>query len=133
MEAKLGSKLVAALVLMAALNFQSCKDDDSTPELVGTWKWVDGDNYQSNFDAEVEFEKDNDFTYDVRYEYNYYGYTNSVDTTLTGEWEYQNDKNEIELDIDNDPDDAVWEIEKLDDDELDIEDEEGYTYEFERQ
>ena len=130
MEAKLGTKLVAALVLMAALNFQSCKDDDddSSPDLVGDWELQSSDTYTSSYDVELEFESDNDFTIDVSYDN--YGYNYSY--SRTGEWDYDKDDEEIEMDYDN-YSDETWEVDKLDDDELDVTDESNDEHEFERQ
>ncbi len=133
MEAKLGTKLVAALVLMAALNFQSCKNYDDGPftlvppkkRLVGKWELESsGSNFSNDTQIDVEFEDDNDFQFNQIDSYgNQYNYS--------GEWEFEDNKETIKLDLDN-ASSTEWEIEKLTKQDLKVETEYGYKLEFEK-
>ena len=89
--------------------------------------------------ALVLFEKDEDFkfkqSYDRSVTYSFgYGYTNTYNSTVNdsykGEWEWENNKEELEIEYDNYT--QEFEILKLTNKELTLEDENGVEWEFEK-
>ena len=93
----------------------------------------------SNVSMEWEFEKDEDFkfkqSYDRSVTYSFgNGYTNTYTSTVNnsykGEWEWENNKEELEIEYDNYT--QEFEILKLTNKELTLEDENGVEWEFEK-
>ena len=143
------SKSIVLLTLAAVtiLNFQSCKKYDEGPSfsliskkgrLTGEWEVVkiDGQSYNSyngadpgtNYEMFWEFESDGDFKMTMSYSYPGYSYSDSY----KGEWEWENDKEEIEIKIDNSNYSIDFEILKLTNKELILEDNYGQEWEFEK-
>jgi hypothetical protein len=99
-------------------------------------------NYQvviSNVSMEWEFEKDEDFklkqSYDRTVTYSFgSGYTNTYTSTenysYKGEWEWEDNKEDLEIEYDNYT--QEFEILKLTNKELTLEDENGVEWEFEK-
>ena len=145
---KISSKTILAGGLLTAVSVSpSCGKYDDGPgfslaskksRLAGTWeleKWKSDGLTQdlSNLSLEIELEKDGDFKTRTTSSYtDYYGITDSYTFTTSGEWEFSSDKEEIEFDPDQGSD-FEWEIKRLTNKELWIEDEYGDEYEFEKE
>ena len=105
--------------------------------LTGTWeldklKYSDGSIADLNGSIDVEFEKDGDFSIRTTSSYtDYYGSSYSYTYTNSGDWEFSSDKEEIEFDP-NDGSDFEWEIKRLTNKELWVEDEDGNEWEWEK-
>ena len=138
---KISKKTILAGGLLTAVSVSpSCGKYDDGPgfslaskksRLTGTWELekrkIGGITQDlSNVSLEIEFEKDGDFNVRTT-SYNTYTYTTS------GDWEFSSDKEEIEFDPDNDSNDYEWEIKRLTNKELWVEDEYGDEWEFEKE
>ena len=142
---KISSKTILAGGLLTAVSVSpSCGKYDDGPgfslaskksRLTGTWeldkvKQSDGSlGNLDNLSIDVEFDKDGDFT--IRTTTTYYGSTDSYTYTTSGEWEFSSDKEEIEFDP-NDGGDYEWEINRLTNKELWVEDQYGNEWEWEK-
>ena len=136
MKFRQNKNLVAIATAVVVFNFTSCTYEDGpkislkskTGRLVGEWEVTKlaGDKVGSDVEYEMEFEKDGDFLFSLSY--SYYGYT--YDYTSKGSWEWGNDKESIELDLDGDP--YEFDIKRLTNKELWMEDEEGDEWELEK-
>jgi len=92
--------------------------------LVGEWEAVQMGNQimpQNGYGVEWEFEKDGDFEF--KYSYGTYSYS------YAGDWEFSTDKEEIELEIGGYIQD--WEIKRLTNKELWLEDPSNQEWRFE--
>lgn len=98
-----------------------------TARLTGEWELVKGPFFSSDTEVIFEFEKDGDFKMSITYNYGSYSYSYSV----MGDWEFTSDKEDLRIDIDGDRTD--FEILRLANDELVLEDEDREVYEFEKQ
>lgn len=116
------------------MNFQSCSRYEEGPgfslrsvksRLTGEWEVQEIEGYD-DLDGEYifEFEKDGDF----EASYSYYGYSYSEN----GEWSFEDGKSSIELDWD-DGGKEEFEIIRLTNKELWLEDEDGDQWEFEKE
>ncbi len=146
MFVKHSNKLFLAAAVIILLNFSSCKKygEDSglqlkspTKRLIGEWELDKITDDQGNvelggndFELIAEFEDDMDFKYKVSYSYTYYGVTYNYDYTYNGEWEWEDDEETIEIKFDSYS--MEWEVKKLSDGELWVEDEDNWEYEFEQ-
>lgn len=144
---KISSKTILAGGLLTAVSISpSCGKYDDGPgfslaskksRLTGTWeldklKYSDGSIADLNGSIDVEFEKDGDFTIRTTTSYtNIYGSPYSYTYTNSGDWEFSSDKEEIEFDP-NDGSDFEWEIKRLTNKELWVEDEDGNEWEWEK-
>ena len=98
-----------------------------------------GSNYPTivtanNVDLVWEFEDDGDFSQSISGTINvsYYGYSTSVplNNNYSGEWDWESNKEKIEIEINGTSED--FEIKKLTNTELTVEDQSGVEYEFEK-
>ena len=137
---KISSKTILAGGLLTAVSVSpSCGKYDDGPgfslaskksRLAGTWE-LDKLTYSNGSVADLigsvdaEFEKDGDYSIRTTTS-DSYTYTDS------GDWEFSSDKEEIEFDPDQGSD-FEWEIKRLTNKELWIEDEYGDEYEFEKE
>ena len=144
---KISSKTIIAGGLLTAVSVSpSCGKYDDGPgfslaskksRLTGTWeldkvKYSDGSlGNLNNVSIDVEFDKDGDFTIRSTTTYTNYGSNDSYTYTNSGEWEFSSDKEEIEFDP-NDGGDYEWEINRLTNKELWVEDEYGNEWEWEK-
>lgn len=134
--------LLMAAAVVTMLNFNSCKKYEDGPgfslkskkgRLAGDWEVVkiegsNGQNYLDGdgYELEFEFDKDGDFKYKQKYSYDGYSYTYSY----KGDWEFSSDKEELEIDLDNGPA-LEFEIKRLTNSELWLEDQDGNEWELE--
>jgi hypothetical protein len=144
--------LLLVLSLITILNYNSCKKYEDGPaftlqtkksRLNGTWelKEIEGNNTFWQ-DAEVifEFEKDGDFGIEVEgtYTWNWYGYgygygynnTWEFQYAYNGHWEWENNKRDIEIDYAGNR--QEFEILKLTNKDLWLEDETRNEWKFEK-
>lgn len=123
------------------LNITSCGKYEDGPafslrskegRLVGEWEVVDIDGSSgialSGIDITMEFENDGDA--EITYTYNYYGFPYSE--SYDGEWEWEDDKGAISFEYE-DGEDIEFEIKRLTNDELWLEDEDGVEFELEKE
>lgn len=125
--------LFLAATVVTILNFQSCgKYEDGpafslrskTSRITGEWEVVQigSDVYpQNGYSIEFEFEKDGDFTFT----YSYDGYSYSY----LGEWEFSSDKEELDLIVDGSVE--TFEIKRLTNKELWLEDDTNQEWKLE--
>ncbi len=118
------STLFLAATIVTVLNFSSCSKYEDGPKfslrtkkarLTGEWEVVRIGNEtfpQDGYSVEMEFEKEGDF----RYTYSYDSYSYSYN----GTWEFSSDKEEVDIIIDNNVE--TFEILRLKNDELWLED-----------
>lgn len=121
-----GYVIAAAAMTM---NLQGCKKYEDGPllslrtkkaRLTGDWDVVQIGNqtYPSNgYSLEFEFEKDGDF----KYTYKYTGYS----YTYTGDWEFGSKKEELELKFDSFNQVTTFDILRLKNDEIWLEDQDN--------
>lgn len=144
---KISSKTILAGGLLTAVSVSpSCGKYDDGPgfslaskksRLTGGWELekykVNGISQDiSNMSLDIEFEKDGDYnTSAVTRVTNNYGYSYNYTYFTSGDWEFSADKEEIEFE-DNDGDKFDWEIKRLTNKELWVEDEYGDEWEFEK-
>ena len=136
MKLKKSAPIAAIATAAIVFNFSSCTYEDGptislkskTGRLVGEWNVTEfaGEKVPSGFEYEMEFEKDGDMS--ITFTYSYGGY--SYDYTSKGEWEWGSGKESIELDIDGDP--YEFDIKRLTNKELWMDDEDGETWELEK-
>jgi hypothetical protein len=127
--------LFLAATVITVLNFQSCSKYEDGPSfslrtkkarLVGEWEVVrigDETYPQEGYTLEMTFEKDGDL--DFKYSYGTYSYTSA------GDWEFSNDKEELELTLDNEI--VTFEILRLTNKEVWLEDESNQEWRLEAQ
>ncbi|MEX0966979.1 MAG: DUF5004 domain-containing protein [Bacteroidia bacterium] len=140
MKINLQRKVSLASIATAAIlfNFQACKKYEEGPgftlktpkgRLTGDWELVatDPPSGADLPDLSMEFEKDGDFT--MRGSISYYGMP--FPFSVNGEWEFDDKKETLLLEVDSE--ETEWQINKLTSDELWVEDEDGYEYEFEKE
>ena len=128
--------LATIATAVVVFNFASCKYEDGpkislrtkTARLTGEWEatYIAGEKVPSELNYIVEFEKGGDLI--VTYSYNYYG--QSYSESYKGEWEWQNGKETIEISLDGSKED--WDVTRLTNKELEFEDSDRDTYEFEK-
>lgn len=118
--------LFLAATVITVLNFQSCSKYEDGPSfslrtkkarLAGEWEVVRVGNEtypQDGYSIEMEFDKEGDFKYTFLYATYSYSYN--------GDWEFSSDKEELEIEIDNEV--QTFEILRLTNKELWLEDEE---------
>ena len=144
---KISSKTILACSLLTAVSVSpSCGKYDDGPgfslaskksRLTGGWELekykVNGISQDiSNMSLDIEFEKDGDYnTSAVTRVTDNYGYSYNYTYFTSGDWEFSADKEEIEFE-DNDGDKFDWEIKRLTNKELWVEDEYGDEWEFEK-
>ena len=137
---KISTKTILAGGLLTAVSVSpSCGKYEDGPgfslaskksRLAGTWE-LDKLTYSNGSVADligsidVEFEKDGDYSIRTTTS-DSYTYTDS------GDWEFSSDKEEIEFE-DNDGDNFEWEIKRLTNKELWVEDEYGNEWEWEKE
>jgi hypothetical protein len=136
----LPTKAAAVLAAVAICNTYSCKKYEEGPaftlrtkkmRLTGEWELdkiilQDGTVYTS-YNIEWEFEKDGDFK--QTYVYSYYG--SSYVSTENGDWEWEDGKENIEIQVGSSV--SEYEIIRLTNKELIVEDDYSNEYEFEKQ
>lgn len=126
---------VQGLVVIAVLN-TACGKYPEGPgfslrskagRLAGEWEVqeIDGDD---DYDITLEFTRDGDFTIEESFSIYGYSYTSEIE----GEWEWIDDKEGIELDPDN-GNNLEFEILRLTNSEMILEDEGGDDWELEKQ
>ena len=138
---KTQNTLLLAAAAVTVLNFQSCgKYEDGpafslrskTSRLVGEWEIVkmQGQNVPSGYNFSMEFESDGDLTYS--YSYSYYGY--NYNYSFNGEWEWEDNKETIDIQINTGYGSTSTEFEvlRLTNDELVVEDENNQEWELEK-
>lgn len=125
--------LFLAATLVTVLNFQSCgKYEDGpafslrtkTSRIAGEWEVVriGSEVYpQNGYSIEFDFEKDGDFTFT----YSYDGYSYSY----AGEWEFSSNKEELDLIVDGSVE--TFEIKRLTNKELWLEDDTNQEWRLE--
>lgn len=140
MDSKCKTVSIAAIAAaVAVFNFQSCKKYEDGPvislktkksRLTGEWELEDikGLNL-GNVEIIFEFEKDGDFEMTYSYSYGTYSYSYSY----KGDWEWVDNKEAVEIDFRPNGDLSEWEILRLKNKELTLEDEYGNEWEFEKQ
>ncbi|MFY0644905.1 MAG: copper resistance protein NlpE N-terminal domain-containing protein [Bacteroidia bacterium] len=136
MKLKKSAPIAAIATAAIVFNFSSCTYEDGptislkskTGRLVGEWEITQfaGENVPSGVEYEMEFEKNGDFAFHITYDY--YGYSYSYDSE--GEWEWGSGKESVELDLDGDT--YEFQIKRLTNKELWMEDEEGDEWEMEK-
>ena len=93
-----------------------------------------GYNFSANVDYEWEFEDDGDFSQSISGTINvsFAGYSTSVplNNNYSGEWDWESNKEKIEIEINGTSED--FEIKKLTNTELTLENQSGIEYEFEK-
>ena len=138
---KTQNTLLLAAAAVTVLNFQSCgKYEDGpafslrskTSRLVGEWEIVKiyGQNVPSGYNFSMEFESDGDLTYS--YSYSYYGY--NYNYSFNGEWEWEDNKETIDIQINSayGSTSTEFEVLRLTNDELVVEDENNQEWELEK-
>ncbi|MFT5778190.1 MAG: hypothetical protein ACI837_001146 [Crocinitomicaceae bacterium] len=125
----------AAAVTILAVNLQSCSKYDDGPgfslrskkaRIVGEWDIVQIGSQvfpQNGYSLEMEFEKDGDF----KFTYSYASYSYSY----AGDWEFSSDKEELDLIVDGEI--VSYEIKRLTNKEVWIEDEFNDEWKLEAQ
>jgi hypothetical protein len=151
-----------AAVAVTVFNFHSCsKYEDNnglslrskTGRLTGTWEVVKingqspsvyfanalnayGYNVSTDIDMEWEIESNNDISNElsgtINISYGSYSYNTPINTADNGEWEWGTNKESIEVDW-NTAGSVEFEIKKLTNSEMKLENESGVEYEFEKQ
>jgi hypothetical protein len=134
-------KATAVLAVAAICNLTSCKKYDEGPafslrtkkmRLTGEWeldKLVSSNGtVSSDINVEFEFEKDGDFTMIIQY--SYYGY-GSYTYSYKGDWEWEDSKEKIEIQIGNSI--TEYEIIRLTNKELILEDDYLNEFQFDKQ
>lgn len=145
---KISTKTILAGGLLTAISVSpSCGKYEDGPgfslaskksRLAGTWEldkltYSDGSIADLIGSVEIEFEKDGDYSSRSTSTYtDNYGSSYSYTNTTNGEWEFSSDKEEIEFE-DNDGDNYDWEIKRLTNKELWVEDEYGNEWEWEKE
>lgn len=128
--------LLLLAVVVTMLNFQSCsKYEDGkfslrskTNRLTGEWEVVDVQGSDlSNSEITFDFEKEGDF--EITVEYSYYGY--SYTYSQSGDWSFEDNKETLEIELDGE-DAQEFEIKRLTNSELVLEDEYGDEWELEK-
>ena len=127
---KTQNTLLLAAAAVTVLNFQSCgKYEDGpafslrskTSRLVGEWEIVKmyGQNVPSGYNFSMEFESDGDLTYSY---------------SFNGEWEWEDNKESIDIQINTGYGSSSTEFEvlRLTNDELVVEDENNQEWELEK-
>ena len=128
---------IIILSLVIVFSSTSCSKYEDGPafslrtkkdRLVGVWELdeYNNENIDNEYVIEWEFEKDGDFSQTQTYSYNGSGYSYSY----SGDWEFENNKEDIEITLFNDSED--FEILRLTNDELWLEDSNGNEWEFEK-
>lgn len=127
------STLFLAATIITVLNFSSCSKYEDGPKfslrtkkarLAGDWEVVRIGNEtfpQNGYSIEMEFEKEGDFRY--TYSYGTYSYS------YNGEWEFASDKEDLDIIIDNQV--QTFEILRLKNDELWLEDSDNTEWRLE--
>jgi hypothetical protein len=134
-------RLLLAATVLTILNYQSCSKYEDGPafslkskkgRLLGEWELVDVRGASGGFETEnlevtFEFERDGDLTVETTYSYPGYSYSYKY----RGDWEFEDSKTTLELDIDGSK--SEFEILRLSNQELWIEDDWRDEYRFEKQ
>ena len=145
---KISSKTILASSLLTAVSVSpSCGKYDDGPgfslaskksRLTGTWeldklKRSNGSLENLNvLSIDIEFEKDGDYNIKTTRSYtNSFGNIDRYTYFDSGEWEFSSDKEELEFDP-SDSGDYEWEIDRLTNKQLWIEDEYGNEYKWEK-
>lgn len=134
MNVKTNKKLMLAAAVVIILNFSSCKKYEDGPvfslktktaRLTGEWEVVQIDNEKPIDGGKVllEFDKDGDFSLSIKYGTYSYSYD--------GEWEWVSGKESIEVDLDGET--IEWDVLRLTNDELWLEDEDNNEWECEKE
>lgn len=135
---KLSKKGMMICALVIIFNVSSCKYEDGPAislrskknRLSGEWKAVKIDGETPDSDLTIEFDKEGDFSYS--YEYSYYGYTIPVKAEGTWEWGDKKESIEIELKYDGETEKLEWDVLRLTNKELWLEDD-GDKIELEKE
>ncbi|MBR9861246.1 hypothetical protein GYB22_10970 [bacterium] len=134
MKASHKGTIAAVCTAVVVFNFSSCKYPEGpkftlktkTARLTGEWEVqeIDGEGLDG---VEYIFEFDKDGTGEISFDYA--GYGGSYDF----EWEWEDDKAAISVDIEDSDDTYEFEILRLTNDEMILEDEDKEEWELEKQ
>ncbi len=134
MKIQMNKRLLLAATMVTVLNITSCSKYDDGPafslrsktaRLTGEWevKEINGQSPSSDGEELIfEFEKDGDFQF--TYAYDNYSYS------YKGDWEWEDNKETIEIDVQDVKID--FEVKRLTNTELWMEDEDGQDWELEK-
>jgi hypothetical protein len=121
-------KLVLGLSLITAITFASCKKYEEGPvislrskkeRVANTWQievaYNDGEDVTEEYDEyTVKFTKDGDAELAALYSWGGFSY----EYETNGTWSFMNNSEELEVDYEDDDADEVYQILKLEEDEL---------------
>ena len=121
-------KLILGLSLIATMTFASCKKYDEGPiislrskkeRVANTWQieaaYNDGEEVTEEYEEyTVKFTKDGDAELAALYSWGDF----SFEYETNGTWSFMNNAEELEVDYENDDADEVYQILKLEEDEL---------------
>lgn len=138
MKKGLSRNLLLAATVVTILNFSSCGKYEDGPSfslrskkarLTGEWEVVEINGQKpTGYKLEMEFEKSGDFKATYAYTYGSQTYSD----VAKGEWEWESDKEEISIRFDGETTTTDFEIKRLTNKELWLEDNSGYEYELEK-